>query len=67
MLLQVLEKLKTDHRDIHLQTQEFNGESFSTLHYMIREEQPKIFKQTTLIYPITLQELPNSRNSVKPE
>ena len=31
------------------------------MHCNIREEQPKVFKQTTLIYPVTLQELPNDR------
>ena len=56
--IQTLEKLsKTDHRDI--QTEEFNGEPISALHY--REEQPKVFKQPTLIYPVTVQEFPNDR------
>ena len=32
-------------------------------HYKNREEQPKIFRQSPLIYPVTLQELPNGRDS----
>ena len=45
--IQALEKLiKTDHRDIQIQTEEFNGESISALHYKVREEQPNVFKKT---------------------
>ena len=29
------------------------------LHYKVREKQPKIFKQPTLIYPDTLEKWPN--------
>ena len=37
--IQALEKLnKTDHRDIHIQTEELNGELISALHYKNREE-----------------------------
>ena len=58
--IQTLEKLnKTDHRDIQMKTVEFKGEPISVLHYKVRKEQPKVFKQPTLIYPGTLQELPN--------
>ena len=40
--IQALEKLnKTDHRDIQIQTKEFNGEPISALHYKVREEQTK--------------------------
>ena len=31
---------------------------------MTRKEQSKVFKQPTLIYPVTLQQLPNIRGSV---
>ena len=34
------------------------------MHYKNREEQPKVFRQPTLIYPVTIQELPNGRGSV---
>ena len=34
------------------------------LHYKNREEQPKVFRQPTLIYLVTLQEMPNNRGSV---
>ena len=45
--MQVLEKLiRTDHRDIQIQTEEFKGELTSALHYMVREKQSKVFKQT---------------------
>lgn len=40
------------------QTEEFNAEPISVLHYKNREEQSKVFRQSTLIYPIILQELP---------
>ena len=46
-------------------TEKFNAESISALHYKVREEQSKVFKQPTLIYPVTLQELPNDRGSVR--
>ena len=60
--IQALEKLiKTDHRDIQIQIEEFKGEPISALHYKVREEQPKVFKKPTLIYSVTLQELPNDR------
>ena len=56
--IQALEKLnKIDHRNIQTQTEK--------LHYKVREEQPKGFKQRTLIYPVYLQDLPNDRSSVK--
>ena len=43
--IQALEKpSKADHRDIQIQTEEFNGEPISALHYKNREEQPKVFK-----------------------
>ena len=43
--IQALEKLiKTDHRDIQIQTEEFKGEPILALHYKVREEQPKDFK-----------------------
>ena len=58
--IQALEKHnKTDHRYIQIQSEEFNGEPISALHYKVREEQPKVFKQPTLIYPGTLHELPS--------
>ena len=34
------------------------------MYYKNREEQPKVFRKSTLIYPVTLQELPNGRGSV---
>lgn len=34
----------------------------SASHYIVREEEPKVFKQIALIYPITLLELPNDRS-----
>ena len=38
--IQALEKLiKTDHRDIQIQTEEFKGEPMPALHYKVREEQ----------------------------
>lgn len=43
-------------RDIHIKTKELEGEPTSALHYKVREEQPKIIKQPTLMYLITLQE-----------
>lgn len=43
-------------RDIHIKTKELKGDPTSALHYKVREEQPKIIKQPTLMYPITLQE-----------
>lgn len=50
--IQTSEKLyKTDHRDIEIQTEEFR-------------EQPKVFIQISLIYPVTLQELANDRGSL---
>ena len=53
--IQTLEKLnKTDHRDIQINPEEFNGEPISVLHSMVREEQTQVFKQPTLIYPVTL-------------
>ena len=52
--IQVLEKhYKTDCVDIQIQTEEFNGECISALHYKVREEQLKIFKQPTSIYTVT--------------
>ena len=62
---QALEKSnKTDQRDIHIRTEEFNAEPISELHYKNREEQPKVFRQPTLIYPVTLQKFPNDKGSV---
>ena len=55
---------KIDRRDIQIQTEEFNEGLISALHYKNREEQPKVFRQPTLIYPVTLQDLPNDRDSV---
>ena len=53
------------HRDIQIQTEELNGEPTSALRYKTREEQPNVFRQQpTLIYPVTLQELPNGRDSL---
>ena len=52
--IQALEKPdKTDHRDTQIQTKEFNGELISALHYKNREDQPKVFKQPSLIYAVT--------------
>ena len=52
--VQGLEKLiKTDPRDIQNQTEEFKVEPISVLHYKVREKQSKVFKQPTLIYPVT--------------
>ena len=46
--IQVLQKLhKTDHKDIQTQTDEFNVEPISALHYEVRDKQPKVYKQTT--------------------
>ena len=60
--IQALEKVnKTDHRDIQIQTEEFKGEPISALHYKVREKQPKVFKQPTLIYLLNLQKLPSDR------
>ena len=61
--IQVLEKLiKTDHRDSQIQTEKFKGEPISALSFKVTEEQPQVFKQTTLIYPVILQkQLPNDR------
>lgn len=42
-------------RDIHINTEEFKGETTSAFHCKVREEQPKIIKQLTLMYPLTLQ------------
>ena len=62
--IQTLEKLiKIDHRAIQIQTEEFNEEPISALHYKVREEQPKVFKQPTLINPVTLQDMSNDRAS----
>ena len=45
-----------------IQAEEFKGEPMPGLHYKVRnEQQPKVFKQATLIYPVTLKELPNDR------
>lgn len=53
---------KTDHRDIQTQTEEYDGEPILALPYKGIEELPKVFKQPTLIYPVTIQEqLPNDR------
>lgn len=44
--IQALEKfIRTDYRDIHNQTEKYKGEPISTLHYMVREENPKVFKE----------------------
>lgn len=52
--MQALEKLiKTDHKVIWIQTDEFKKEPISVLHYKVREEQPKVFRKPTLIYPVT--------------
>ena len=60
--IQALEKLnKTDHRAIQIQTEKFKGEPILALHYKNREEQPKVFTQPTLIYPVTIQKFPNDR------
>lgn len=46
--IQALKKFnKTDHRDIWISTEEFKGEQILALHYKVREEQSKIFKQPT--------------------
>ena len=55
---------KTNHRDIQIQTKEFYGEPISALHYKNREEQPKVSRQQTLIYPATLQELTIDRGPI---
>ena len=34
---------KADHRDSQIQTEEFNGEPISALHYKFREGQPMVF------------------------
>lgn len=55
--IQALEKLKKrDYRDMLMQTEEFYEEPISSLHYKFREEQPKVFKQPVLIYPVAFQE-----------
>ena len=56
---------KTDHRDTQIWTEVFNEEPISALNFKIREEQPKIFKQPTLICPVTLQESPNDRGFIR--
>ena len=59
-----LKKLITQITEILKSEQEFNGEPISMLCYKNRKEQPKVFRQPTLIYPVTLQEFPNDRGSV---
>lgn len=61
--IHILEQLfKTDHKDIQIKTEEFKGEPIPGLHFMIRGEQPKVFKQPTLISLLTLQEqMPNDK------
>ena len=63
--IQPLEKpIKTDHRHIQIQTEEFKREPISALYFKVRGEQPNVFKQQILIYSVTLQkQLPND-NSV---
>ena len=61
---ETLEKCnKTNHREIQVQTEEFNRETILAWHYKAREEQPKVFKQRTLINPVTLQDMSNDRVS----
>ena len=63
---QTVEKFnEIDYRDIQIQTEEFNEEPISALHYKNREEQNKVFVQPTLIYTITIQELSNDSVRVK--
>ena len=58
--IQSSEKLtETDQRDTRIQAEEFNRQPISALHYKVREEWSKVFNQPILIYPVTLQELPN--------
>lgn len=47
-----------DHWDIQIQAEKFNSEPISALHYNIGLEHPNVLKQPTLIYQVTLQELP---------
>ena len=62
---QTLEKrYKIYYRNIQTQTEEFNGEAISMLHYKNREEQPKDFRKPTLIIIVNFQEIPNGRCSV---
>ena len=61
MIKALVKLIKTDQRDIYIQTEKFKGEPISALHYKVREEQPKIFKQPSSIYLVTLHELLNNR------
>lgn len=64
--MEALEKLtKADHRDIQIQSEEFNGEPSLLMHYKFKEDQSKITRKATLIHPGTLQEVPNERDSVR--
>lgn len=57
--MQVLEKhIKTNNRDIQIQTEEFKGEPTLPLHYEVKEELSKVIKKSALIYPVTIQEQP---------
>ena len=39
-----------------MQTEEFRAEPTTPLRYEMEEEQPKVIRKTTLIYPVTIQE-----------
>lgn len=53
--IQAVEKFtETHHRDIQLQTETFKRESITALNNKVSKEVPKIFKQPTLICPVTL-------------
>ena len=56
---------KTDQRGIKIEREEFNGEPILELHNKDREEQQSVFRQVTVIFPVTLQKFPNGRGSVK--
>lgn len=54
-MMEVLAKLiKADHKDIQTQIEEFNREPRSTLNYKAKEEQYKVLRKPTVIYPVTL-------------
>ena len=57
LIKQITEKFK-------LRQGEFNGKPISALHYKNGEEEPKVYRQPTIIFPATLQEFQNGRGYV---
>ena len=58
LVKQITEIFKSSHKNL------MEGQFQHRIHYKNREEHTKIFKQPTLIYPVTIQELPHGRGSV---